>query len=303
MIELARHSVQPWECDRNDHLNMQFYIGRASDALAALAIRLGHGPTELARANLWLGETEMHVRFQRELRDGAPYVLKGGVVEASPEKLVAFFEAINVATGEVSATFTSIAELRDLRDFSHRPFDDAALLKAKAVPASVPVHAMPRGLSLAPARRNPTLTEAERLRLLPSYQGIAQAWECDASGRLLSQTYMAHVFKALPHIFVQLRAGEGLRDGKRSGAAVEYRLVFRSRPKTGAALAMRSGMSAVGEKTFNHIHWLFDVESGACVGGMEAVSIGFDLETRKAIALSPEMQERYKKLVIRDLTI
>ncbi len=303
MIELARHSVQPWECDRNDHLNMQFYIARASDALAALAIKLGHGPSDLARHGRWLGETEMHVRFQRELRDGAPYVLKGGIVEASPERLIAFIEATNTASGEVSATFTSTAVLHDLRDFAQKPFDDAALLKAKAVPAAIPAHAMARGLSLAPPRRNPTLAEAERIKMIPSYQGIAQPWECDVSGRLLSQTYMAHVFKALPHIFVQLREGEPFHDGKRSGAAVEYRLVYRARPRAGAALALRSGLSAVSEKTFNHIHWLFDLESGACLATIEAVSIGFDLETRKAIALSPEMRARYEKVLVRDLTV
>jgi acyl-CoA thioesterase FadM len=114
---------------------------------------------------------------------------------------------------------------------------------------------------------------------------------------------MAHVFKALPHIFAQLRMGEGMGDGKRSGAAVEYRLVYRTRPRLGAPLALKSGLSAVGDKTFNHIHWLFDLESGACAATIEAVSIGFDLETRKAIALTPELKARYERHTVAGLTV
>ena len=102
MIELARHSVQPWECDRNDHLNMQFYVARASDALAALGLRLGLGPSELAKRNLALVETETHIRFQRELRDGAPYAVKGGVVKGDGHVLTVFLELENTATKEVS---------------------------------------------------------------------------------------------------------------------------------------------------------------------------------------------------------
>jgi acyl-CoA thioester hydrolase len=303
MIELARHSVQPWECDRNDHLNMQFYVARASDALAALGLRLGLGPSELARRNLALIESETHIRFQRELRDGAPYAVQGGVVRGDGHVLTVFLELENTATKEVSATFTTAAALCEARDLSPVAFDEAALLKAVSVPASVPPHAQPRGLKMHAMRPQPSLAEADRLKLIPSYQGVVQAWECDANGRLLSQTYMAHVFKALPHIFAQLRMGEAMRGEKRSGAAVEYRLVYRSRPRLGALLALKSGLSAVGEKTFNHIHWLFDLESGACAATIEAVSIGFDLETRKAVALTPELRARYERHVVPGLTV
>jgi acyl-CoA thioester hydrolase len=303
MIELARHSVQPWECDRNDHLNMQFYVARASDALAALGLRLGLEPSELAKRNLALVETEMHIRFQRELRDGAPYAVKGGVVKGDGHLLTVFLELENTATEEISATFTTTAALCEARDLTAVEFDEAALLKAVSVAATVPAHAEPRGLKMHAPRRTPSLAEAERLKLIPSYQGIVEIAECDANGRLKSQTYMAYVFKALPHIFAQLRMGEAMRDEKRSGAAVEYRLIYRTRPRPGTPLALKSGLSAVGDKTFNHIHWLFDLESGTCAATIEAVSIGFDLETRKAVALTPELRARYERHTVPGLTV
>ena len=41
-LELARDSVLPWECDRNDHLNMQFYsVAPATRCRHSASSRLG----------------------------------------------------------------------------------------------------------------------------------------------------------------------------------------------------------------------------------------------------------------------
>lgn len=302
-IELARDSVLPWECDRNDHLNMQFYVGRASNALSALGVALGIGPRELVRRGQVLTEVETHIRFLRELRSGVPFVITGGIADASEQQLRVFLELANVATGETSATFNTLVELRDADNFSRVAFDASILDRAKQVPAAVPAYGAPRGLKMIEPRPAPTLDEAVRIGMMPSYEGVARPADCDAHGRLKSRLYMAYVFGALSHIFAQLRTGEMQRNERRSGAAVEYRLVYRARPRAGAVLALRSGMSALGGKTFSHIHWLFDVESGECAATIEAVSVGLDLETRKAIDMTPELRALYQAALIPGLTV
>ena len=47
---------------------------------------------------------------------------------------------------------------------------------------------------------------------------------------------------------------------------------------------MRSGLRAIGGKTYQWVHWLFDVESGEAIATCEAVAVAMDLTTRKAIA-------------------
>lgn len=303
MLELARDSVLPWECDRNDHLNMQFYVGRASNALAALGIALGVGPDELARRGEVLTEVETHIRFLRELRSGAPFLIRGRVVESSARQLTVFLELVNVATGDPSATFRSLVEVRRAADFSRVDFDAAILARARSVPASIPPHGAPRGLEMIEPRPSPTLEEAARMGLLSTFQGVARPADCDAQGRLKSRLYMAYVFGALSHIFSQLRTGDMQRNERRSGASVEYRLVYRSRPRAGAVLALRSGVSAISGKTFSHIHWLFDVESGACAATIEAVSVGLDLETRKAIDMTADVRALYESALVPGLTV
>ena len=303
MIELARDSVLPWECDRNDHLNMQFYVGRASNALSALGVALGIGPQVLARRGQVLTEVETHMRFLRELRSGAPFAITGGIVDASEKQLTVFLELVNVVTGEPSATFRSLVELREASRFSRVAFDSSILDRARNVPATVPDYGAPRGLKMIEPRPSPTLDESVRIGMMPSYEGVARPADCDAQGRLKSRLYMAYVFGALSHIFAQLRTGEMQRNERRSGAAVEYRLVYRARPRAGAVLALRSGMSGLGGKTFSHIHWLFDVESGECAATIEAVSVGLDLETRKAIDITPELRALYEAALIPGLTV
>lgn len=302
-IELARDSVLPWECDRNDHLNMQFYVGRASNALSALGVVLGIGPQELVRRGQVLTEVETHIQFLRELRSGAPFAITGGIADANEQQLRVFLELMNVATGETSATFNSLVELRDADNFSRVAFDASILDRAMQVPAAVPAYGAPRGLKMIEPRPAPTLDEAVRIGMMPSYEGVARPADCDAHGRLKSRLYMAYVFGALSHIFAQLRTGEMQRNERRSGAAVEYRLVYRARPRAGAVLALRSGMSALGGKTFSHIHWLFDVESGECAATIEAVSVGLDLETREAIDMTPELRALYQAALIPGLTV
>ena len=68
MIELARSSVQTWECDQMGHMNVQFYVEKACDALAAFGAGLGLGPRALAHQGQVLEPADHHIRFLRELQ-------------------------------------------------------------------------------------------------------------------------------------------------------------------------------------------------------------------------------------------
>ena len=94
MIELARSSVQTWECDQMGHMNVQFYVEKASDALSALASRFGLGPRKLRDTAQILEPVDQHIRFLRELRPGTPYFLRGGVVAAETLSLTSYCELV-----------------------------------------------------------------------------------------------------------------------------------------------------------------------------------------------------------------
>src|SRR5262245_43592559 len=98
MIEVVRSSVQTWECDQMGHMNVQFYVAKADEGLIALTAALGLSPRSQDGAFASLVPREQHIRFHRELRPGAPFVIEGGVTDTRGEGVIVYEEMRNIAT-------------------------------------------------------------------------------------------------------------------------------------------------------------------------------------------------------------
>jgi len=303
MIELARSSVQSWECDTMGHMNVQFYVERCGDALAALGAKLGLDPGGLARTGLRLDVADAHIRFLRELRPGTPYYLRGGVIEIGDLDLIAYCELVQTFNDEPAATFRSVLQLWDGVRQDCYGFEDGVRAMAMKHRVEVPAYGQPRGLALIPPRAAPTLAEAEALKLIATYQGVVRQQECDAYGYLQPRFFMARVSDSIPNLLVQTSGRNRGEPGSTGGAALEYRFIYRKFPRAGDLIAIRSGLRSVGEKTYVWAHWMFDVETGEAVATSEAVAVAMDMTTRKAIVLPPELRARLEPLVITGLTI
>ena len=114
MIEIARSSVQTWECDQMGHMNVQFYVAKADEGMLALAAALGLSARAQRSDDALLLPREQHIRFHRELRPGAPFVVTGGVVRVQSEGLVIYEEMQNIAAKSIAATFVTRAEWCDI---------------------------------------------------------------------------------------------------------------------------------------------------------------------------------------------
>ena len=304
MIELARSSVQTWECDQMGHMNVQFYVEKAADALAAFGAKIGLGPKALAEKGLVLEPADQHVRFLRELRPGTPYFLRGGAAAADVMALTQYSELVQTADGQVAATVRTIAQLRDAEDGAIAGFEDGPRAMAMHHAADIPDHGAARGLALdTPRAPAPTLADAEKLKLIPTYEGVVRPWECDGRGEMQPRFFMARVSDAIPNLIVQTSGRNRGQDRTTGGAALEYRFIYRKHPRAGDVLCIRSGLRSLGSKTYVWAHWLFDVETGEAVATAEAVAVAMDLTTRRAIELPDELRARLEPLVVEGLTI
>lgn len=303
MREVARNSVQSWEIDQMGHMNVQFYVEKASDGLAALAIHLGRGPGYARDRNACLRERNLHVRFLRERRSGSPYFLRAGILEVSKQKLSVYQEMVGTVSGDVAATFTSDVELVDSE--SGRTLELPAQVRTQATSWQIeqPTHGRPRGLEMSPPRPAPTIAEADGLGMARTYQAQVQPAQCDARGRLVPRHYMGAVSNAVPNLLAQTRGDDRSRTPSTGGAALEYRFVYRAAARVGDVLTLRSGLKQVSTKTYIWCHWLFDLDSGACVATAEAVAVALDLEARKAIPIPKELRGRLEALVIEGLGV
>lgn len=302
-FELYRSSVQTWETDGMGHMNVQFYSEKATNALAALSLHLGHGRNEIQRTGARLVAEDHHIRFLREQRPGAPIYIRGGVVEADANRLTCYFEMLNTVSGDVAATFFAHASLRSDTDRTQVPISDVMIAKATTVKVEVPPHGSPRGLELTPPRSAPSLDDAEEMGLLTTFKGEVMRDWCVTGGFLATRRFMGIVSDSIPNLLAQTRGDDRSKDSTTGGAALEYRFVYRDAPQVGDILTLRSGLKEVTDKTYTWAHWLFDMETGQCVATAEAVAIALDLVARKAIPIPPDMKAGLEKFVVPGLGV
>lgn len=282
------------------HMNVQFYTAKADEGLTALAAALGLSPRAQQSNRALLLPREQHTRFHRELRPGAPYTIKGGVVAAKSEGLILYQEMQNSVDKTVAATFVTRAEWADAEVRGGLPLPVSAVAKASSLMIDLPAHGAPRGLDMAPPRPTPTLDEAERLGLETTFRGAVLPEYCDAHGYMSVRHYMGRVSDAIPNLLAM--RGEDRSSSGRGGAALEYRFVYRAPAAEGDLLVVKSGLKSVGKKTYVWSHWLLDGETGECFATSEAVAIAMDLTTRKAIDIPPDMREKLESRIVPGLS-
>ena len=105
--------VKPEEIDGLGHMNVRFYMERAQRANRLLLAELGVGADEGEAPGVRATQTDTYVRYQREQFQGQVLSVNGGVLEATPTGLRAFYELANPARGEIAATFIIVTALTD----------------------------------------------------------------------------------------------------------------------------------------------------------------------------------------------
>jgi acyl-CoA thioester hydrolase len=281
-------------------LNVRHYFGRANEGLLALLAGLGIGAAKLRQEGLGLRAIDQHVRFQREMRPGAAFTVRAGVVSATSNTVRAYQEINLRPSSEVSATFMSELGLFQFPSGNRQPFPTQLNTLSHPIRSEIPPHGAARGISRDLPK--PPLTRAAAIErgLIGAYLGPVRADDCDANGVMRESGMMGKIADGMPHFFLALRESRSEGIG---GAALEYRFVFRKWPHLGDFIEVRSGLKGLGAKTYQICHFVFDVDSGECLASAEAVTVSFNLTTRKSIEIPYELRTALQHHVIPGLSI
>jgi acyl-CoA thioester hydrolase len=301
MMEVLRSSVNEWECDQMGHLNVRHYFGSANEGLALLVAELGLGPARLRQEGLALRALDQHVRFQREMRPGTAYCVRAGVVSATPDVLRTYQEISVRPQLELSATFASELALYHFPSGVRRSFPPQLHALSHPIRSEIPPHGAARGIARDQPKPPFTRVHAIERGLVGAFLGPVRADECDSNGVMRESGMMAKVADGMSHFFIALR--DRPRADGIGGAALEYRFVFRKWPQLGDFIEVRSGLKGLGAKTMQICHFLFDVETGECLASAEAVTVSFNLATRKSIEIPPEHRAAMQQHVIAGLAL
>lgn len=283
-IEVWRGSVAAWECDAMGHLNVGFYVAKSMEALTVLAAELGLPQAFAPTAHATLIVREQYIRFLREARMNTPLAMSGGVLAMGEEDARLMF-VLRHPTGDLAATFQTVVAHATAREARPFPWPDRVRARAEALATVVPEGGGPRSIALDPLAPTASVERADVLGLARTGLGAVLAQDCDPFGRMRTEGFMHRLSPAMPHVFLS-RATGPLPRANRGGAALEYRLVHHAWPRAGDRLMLRSGFAG-GDARFQRIfHWVLDPATGRPWGTAEAISVSFDLETRRMITLS-----------------
>ena len=135
MILSYRSSVNRWECDENDHLNVRFYVDKHMQAVThAIAAALGGDATRQLNASV----RSQHIRFLAESRLASPLSGYVGLLVGGDDGDVGILSELRHSASDqvLSSCVTRIADASMT----------AALRRCGMDVEACPTHAGPRGV-------------------------------------------------------------------------------------------------------------------------------------------------------------
>ena len=304
--EIWRGGVNTWECDEMGHMNVRFYVTRAMEGLAGLARLLGMADAFTAHAASTLIVREHHIRFLREAHAGAPLRMTGAVVDLGEEEATLVQTLFHLRTGEPAASF--ITRVAHASPEIGRAFawPRRAREAAKALSADIPAFAAPRSITGEAVAPVASSERADALGLGCAARGTIMAQTLDVFGRMRAEEFIGRVSDGVPGLLSRVRTAVSeaapQKVARVGGAVLEYRLLYLDWPRAGDHVELRSGLSAVEEKTQRMVHWLLNPITGAPWGSAEAVAVNLDLDARKIIPIAPEARAVLKDYIVDGLT-
>ena len=123
-IESFRGHVLNSQCDLMGHMNVQFYNGCISQAMATMFGAVGLRPEEMKAKKRGFAAIEQSNRYHAELLPGDIIHMESGVLKSSSRTLTFHHRLFNSSTGKLSYEATITAAFMDLEARKAIPFEE-----------------------------------------------------------------------------------------------------------------------------------------------------------------------------------
>jgi acyl-CoA thioester hydrolase len=304
MIEVYRGSANTWECDEMGHMNVRFYIARMMEGLGEFAARAGMPYAFREKGQSTLRPREQHIRYMREALAGRPFAMKACVLEAR-ETSVLVYQQIDHATGEPCAAIRSWVDHVDVETGQPFPWSAETLAAFETLMGEAPAETAPRSidLSVTPCAA-PLMLAADAISAPVIGRGMILPEQCDLLGAMKPEFFIGRISDSVGHLLRPWRDAMAADIKARSGGAVlEYRMVYRRWPRAGDRFVIRSSVAWTREKTHGLVHWIMDPDTGEAWCTSEGVAVALNLDARKIIPASIQMQDLLKSLAPAGLSV
>ena len=285
-------AVNTWQCDENDHLNVQYYTEFGHEASAHLLHRLGLGPRAQRRAGLTLHVRDDHIRYLREFRAVDSVEVRSAPVEISERGITLYHEVRNSTDGTVASTIRRRIE-------SDAPWPAVFRKSVEGAAIALPANGRPRSVGTL-ALPELTLADAAKVGLIDIGRTVVKPAECDERGEFLPRHQCGRYSDGAPFLWNHLGFDRMAMQERGEGSVVVEMLSYYRRPlKAGDLVVAMSGLADFSDKVLKFTHFLFEAESGTLAACAEAVGMKFDQKVRKIMTFSTEDQARLAERKLR----
>ncbi|WP_417766791.1 acyl-CoA thioesterase [Stappia sp.] len=279
--------VNCWECDENDHLNVQFYLARFEEA--DRQFRLMTGLSDAVAG----ARRARHIRYHAELYAGDTLMATSHIAFDGPYMLTVVHELRRTVDGVLAATATdgyapSDGMARELR----RRFQEAS--------APMPDKAQPRSLSSAPEATGVTTRQVEAAGATVVHRATVLPRNTGPDGRADDAFALSCFTEGAPHVWNRTPMTDAWLTKRGLGrVAVEMKLVWASPLKQGEPVLTLSGLTGASRTTFTFRHYLYEARTHRLAAICDVVALTMHLETRKAVPLQEEIRSAILKNLLK----
>lgn len=286
-LETLFSFVNCWECDENDHLNVQFYLARFDEADRQFRLLAGLSDS-LAGAR-----RARHVRFHSELFAGDTLSMTSHIAFDGPYMLTVVHALRRTADGVLAATAID----------GYAPSDSIARelrRRFAAVSAPMPDLAQPRGAPPVTEVVPLTLRHVEAAGARVTHRTTVLSRHTGPDGRADDAFAAACFVDAAPHAWnITPMTDTWLAERNLGRVVTELRVVWFGPLKPGDPVVTLSGLTGAGSTTFTLRHHLFESRAQRLVAMADVVSLALDLETRKSVRLDEEIRSAILKATLK----
>jgi acyl-CoA thioester hydrolase len=278
--------VNRWECDENDHLNVQFYFGRFDEADRQFRLLSGLSETLVGARRV------RQVRFHKEMRTGDLITVHSSIAFDGPHMLTVIHEMREGTTGTLTATALD----------GYEPSANSAKTlrqRFKNFQTAMIADAAPRGIPAGPASQRPTVSGLESKGAWMIYRGTVLPRDIGIDGKADDRFVLSCCTDGVAHVWQRTPMTHAyLTQNGLGRVAVEMKLTWATPLKTGDMVTVLSGFTGVSPKTFSMRHHIFESRTNRLAATLDVVALTMDLNSRNAVDLPQEAFQGINQMLI-----
>ncbi|WP_068318096.1 acyl-CoA thioesterase [Polycladidibacter hongkongensis] len=276
-LETLQSFVNTWECDENDHMNVQFYFSRFEEADRQFRLMSDFSEALVGARRV------RHVRYHAELRAASPVTVNSYAAFDGPHMFCILHEMVEASTGQLAATAVD--------GYTPNPNAAKSLRQRFAgFEASVSEPAMPRSLPASPYSGKPTQDELLKNGAFITGRATVLPRHLDVSGRADDTFVLACISDASAHAWERTpMTTEWLDDNDFGRISVEQKLSWISPLTSGDMVAIVSTFTGVNGNSFNLRHHVFEQRTRRLAAVCDMVVMAMDLDKRTIVPLDKDI--------------